>query len=266
MWFQHAKNLTLQIGDTNLDYVRFGAGKKTLIMLPGLSFQKVKGMALPLAWMYRIFAKSYTVYVLDKRTVIPEGYTIRDMAGDVALAMKQLHLENADVLGVSQGGMIAQYLAIDYPHLVRRLVLGVTTSKCNPVMEKIIKDWIHMVKAEAYGAVIADMFEKMYSATYLRKYRWLLPILKKAGRPEEPGRFISLARACLTCNAYPELYKISCPVFVIGGTKDSVVTGQASWEIADTLGCEIYMYDNLGHAAYEEAADYNMRILKFLVG
>lgn len=44
MWFQHAKNLTLQIGDTNLDYVRFGAGKKTLIMLPGLNFQKVKGL------------------------------------------------------------------------------------------------------------------------------------------------------------------------------------------------------------------------------
>ena len=52
---------------------------------------------------------------------------------------------------------------------------------------------------------------------------------------------------------------------MIGGVEDSVVTGQASWEIADTLGCEIYMYDNLGHVTYEEAADYNMRILKFLV-
>lgn len=66
-------------------------------------------------------------------------------------------------------------------------------------------------------------------------------------------------------NAYPELYKISCPVFVIGGVEDSVVMGQASWEIADTLGCEIYMYDNLGHVTYEKAADYNIRILKFLV-
>lgn len=34
----------------------------------------------------------------------------------------------AEVMGVSQGGMIAQYLAIDYPELVEKLVL-VTSSK-----------------------------------------------------------------------------------------------------------------------------------------
>lgn len=264
MWFQGIRKLTLTIDNTSLDCIRFGTGKKVLVLLPGLSFQNVKNAALPLAYMYRIFAKEYTVYVFDKKAVIPQRYTIRDMADDVACAMEKLYLYTADVFGVSQGGMIAQYLAIDYPHLVHRLVLGVTASRCNKVMEEAIDDWIRMAKEGAYGVFVKDMFERMYSDAHIRKYRWLFPVLTRVGRPKDFGRFIALAGTCLTCNSYPKLHKINCPVFVIGGEKDHVVTGQASLEIARILGCEIYMYDNLGHAAYDEAADYNERILRFL--
>ena len=35
-------------------------------------------------------------------------------------------------------------------------------------------------------------------------------------------------------------------------------------EIAKKLGCQIYMYENLGHAAYEEANDFNQRVYAFL--
>lgn len=264
MWFQHIKNLTLKIDNTYMDCARFGNGKKTLILLPGLSFQGVRGAALMLAWMYRIFTKEYTIYVFDKKAVIPEGCTIRDMADDAARAIERLHLDSTDVFGVSQGGMIAQYLAIDHPHLVHKLVLGVTTSRCNEVVEKVITDWIEMASAEDYRAIVTDMFVKMYSDAYIRKYRWMFPVLTRIVRLKDLDRFTTLARTCLTCQSYPELYKISCPVFVIGGRKDDIVTGQASQEIADALGCEIYMYDDLGHAAYEEAPDYNERILRFL--
>ena len=58
--------------------------------------------------------------------------------------------------------------------------------------------------------------------------------------------------------------KIKCPVFVIGGRQDKVVGGAASEEIADKLGCPIYMYEELGHAAYEEAKDFNKRVYDFL--
>ena len=39
---------------------------------------------------------------------------------------------------------------------------------------------------------------------------------------------------------------------------------EASMEIADKLSCEIFMYDDLGHAAYEEAKDFNQRVFDFL--
>lgn len=265
MRIKHIRRVTLEKDGTDLDCVAFGRGDNALILIPGLSFQRVKNAAAPLAYLYRIFAKKYTIYVVDKKATVPDGYTVREMAGDVAFVMERLRLRTADVFGVSQGGMIAQYLAIDHPQLVHRLVLGVTASRKNAVMEEAVNGWIKMAERREYEAFVRDMFEKMYSEAYLKKYRRLLPILTKIGRPKDFSRFIALAKACLTCDSYPELHKITCPAFVIGGRQDRVVTGAASEEIAAALGCKIYMYDTLGHAAYEEAPDYNQRIYQFLI-
>lgn len=259
------KKITLNIDDTNLDGVCFGSGEKTLILLPGLSFQKVKKAGYLLVNMYRIFAKEYTVYVFDKKEVVPDGYTIKNMAVDIASAMEQFQIKSADIFGVSQGGMIAQYLAIDHPQLVDKVVLAVTASRPNETMMRVIDDWIRMAQQKEYRTLVIDMFEKMYSQAYLQKYSWLFPLISRIGRPKDFNRFIALAKSCLTCNCYEELDKIKCPVFVIGGKQDAVVTGKASEEIAEKLGCEIYMYENLGHAAYDEASDFNKRIYRFLV-
>ncbi len=48
------------------------------------------------------------------------------MAADIAEAMNALSIESAFVLGVSQSGMIAQHLSLDFPEKVKILVLAVT--------------------------------------------------------------------------------------------------------------------------------------------
>ena len=111
--------------------------------------------------------------------------------------------------------------------------------------------------------LITDMAYKMYSDEYVKRYRPFLPFLTIVQKPKDVQRFLVLAKACLTCNAYEELHKIKCPVFVIGGREDKVVSGMASKEIVEKLNCKLYMYDALGHAAYEEAKDFNQRVYEF---
>ena len=110
---------------------------------------------------------------------------------------------------------------------------------------------------------IEDMLLKMYSPGYIRRYRILIPVMIKMSKTADLKRFVILAKACLTCDTYEELHKIICPVLILGGKQDKVVTGETSEEIAERLQCEIYMYDELGHAAYEEAKDFNERIYNF---
>jgi len=261
--FYNVKEDKLKISNTEIDYITFGTGKKVLIMIQGLNTGGIKGAGLSLAFMYRIFAKDYTVYLFERRPNIWEGITVRDFAKDIASAMEELQIENADIFGVSQGGMIGQYLAIDRPDLVHKLVLAVTLSKNNDIVKSVINGWISMTEQGDIKGLVTDMAYKMYSEEYLKRYKPLLPLLTILQKPKDVKRFIILAKSCLTCNIYEELNKIKCPVFVIGGKRDKVVGEKASEEIADRLKCEMYLYENLGHAAYEEAKDFNKRVLEF---
>ena len=262
--FYNAKELTLKLQDMEMDYITFGSGTKSLIIIQGLSTRSIKGMAIPLAFMYQIFAKDYKVYLFDRRKVVEEGITVRDFAADIAKAMDVLGIINADVFGVSQGGMIAQYLAIDRPELVHKLVLAVTISRNNDMVKAVVANWIDLTEKGEFKALVADMAVKMYSEAYIKRYQLFMPLLVVFQKPKDEKRFITLAKACLTCNTYEELDKIQCPVLVMGGKEDKIVTGKASEEMAEKLGCQIYMYEKMGHAIYEEAKDFNQKVYDFL--
>ena len=259
----HAKEDVLKLGENEIRYISFGNGERPLVMIQGLNTHSIKGMALPLAFAYRLFAKDYRVYLFDRPSKLFESITVRDLAASSAAAMDALGLKNADVLGVSQGGMLAEYLAIDRPDLVRKMVLAVTLSKNNPIVECAIQKWTNLAIAKDFKTMVVDMAERMYSSKYVRRYKLLMPLLVALQKPRDISRFLTLAKACLTCNAYDELEKIACPTLVIGAGEDRVVGAEASHEIAEKLGCEIFMYEKLGHAAYEEAKDFNRRVLDF---
>ena len=264
--FYHAKNGSVCVGNSEMEYISFGRGNKNLIMLPGLSdgLFTVKGKAIVFSIMYRVYAKEFTVYVFSRKNNLKEGYSTREMAKDYAEVMDNLGILKAYVLGISQGGMIAQYMAIDYPDLVDKLVLAVTSPGPNEILEKVVAAWIEMAKQENYKDLMIDTAEKSYSESYLKKYRWLYPLLGKIGKPKSFERFIIQAVSCIKHNAYAELDKIICPTLVIGGDCDKIVGTISASAIADRInGSEIFIYRGLGHAAYEEAKDFNKRVSDF---
>ena len=254
---------TMQIPGGQVDYICFGRGEKPLVMLQGLNTRGIRGAGLGLAWMYRCFARDYRVWLFERRANLSENVTVRELAADTAAAMDAVGLRNAHVLGVSQGGMIAQYLAFDRPELVDKLVLAVTASHTNETIADSIHTWISLTEAEDWNGLVADMTERMYSQAYAKRYKPLMPLLALVQKPKDVKRFLTLARACLTCDTADMLDQIHCPVLVIGGGKDLVVGKDASEELARKLSCQLYLYENLGHAAYEEAPDFNDRVLSF---
>ncbi len=263
----NAKNGTLNIGETTMDYIRFGTGRRNLIILPGLGdgLQTVKGTALPMALMYRCFARDFTVYAFSRRNHLPEGFSTRDMAADLAVAMDELGIEKADFLGVSMGGMIAQYLAIDHPEKVGKLILTVTSSGPNPILAESIDEWVNCAQRGDHVAFMASNLRRIYSEDYCRKNGWMAPLVGRLTKPKSYERFYIQAGACLTHNAQGELHRIKAPTFVIGGEKDKALGGDASREIAAEIpGAQLYMYENWGHGLYEEAKDFNQRVLDFL--
>ena len=262
-----AKNGTVMIDDTDMDYITFGKGKRIFVIIPGLGdgLRTVKGTAIAFAWAYRKLCSDFKVYVFSRKNKLPEGYTTRDMARDLVTVMKKLGIYQVDVMGISQGGMIAQYVAIDYPEMVRNLILTVTLSRQNHQEQLVARRWIKMAKADNYKGIITETAELSYSEKYLKKYRLLYPVLGILGKPKDFRRFVIQAESCLQHDAFDELKKIQSPTLVIGGECDHIVGGDASRELAATIrNSELYMYPSLSHGLYDEAKDFQTRIIAFL--
>lgn len=263
----HAKNGVVTVSGGEMDYIRFGAGERILIMLPGLGdgLQTVKGTALPMAVMYREFAEDFTVYAFSRVNELREGYTTRQMARDLAEAMEQLGIGKADIFGVSMGGMIAQHLAIDYPEKVNKLILTVTAARPNPILTESIEEWVTLAEKGDHGAFMDSNLRRIYSESYYRKNKWMIPAVGKLTKPKSYDRFFIQAKACLTHDAFERLGEIKVPTLVVGGEKDLALGGEPSGEIASAISdAKLHIYEQWGHGLYEEATDFNGMILDFL--
>ena len=249
------------------EYIRFGTGSRNLIMLPGLGdgLRTMKGMALPMALYYHRLAKEYTVYMFSRTRKLTEGHTTRDMARDLAEAMEELGIGTAYVIGVSMGGMIAQHLAADYPEKVRKLVLVVTAARENPVLLESLDEWVACARRDDHRALMDSNLRRIYSEDYYRKNKWMVPLTGKLTKPKSYERFLILAEACRTHNAFDRLSGITVPTLVIGGEKDNSLGGDASREIAGQIpDGELKMYPQWGHGLYEEAKDFLPVVMEFL--
>lgn len=263
---RQAENCILNLPTGTVDYIRFGSGQKPLIMIPGVGdgLKTVKGMVIPFAFLYRSLAKDFTVYVFSRRRVLSQGMTTRDMAEDLNSAMDALGLSAASMVGVSQGGMIAQWLAIDHPDKVEKLVLTVTLSRPNATVQDVINRWLEMSDRDDYKGIMLDTAERSYSEKRLKQAMLEYRLLGSIGKPKSFDRFRIQAASCVTHDTYDLLNRIICPTLVIGGKEDKIVTGQASVEMAEkNPNFELYMYGGLGHGLYEEAPDFLKRVSDF---
>ena len=196
--------------------------------------------------------------------MLTPGMTTRDMAKDLNSAMDTLGLSEAFLVGVSQGGMIAQWLAIDHPDKVKKLVLAVTMSRPNATIQDVVARWLQLSDRDDYKSIMLDTAERSYSEKRLKLARVEYRLLGSIGRPKSLERFRIQAESCITHDTYDQLGHIICPTLVIGGKEDRIVTGQASLEMAEKIqNCELYMYDGLGHGLYEEAPDFLKRVSDF---
>ena len=260
------KNGSVTIDNTEMYYASFGRGAKKLVVLPGLSdgLATVKGKAFVLVFPYIRFLNNYTVYMFSRKNDMPEGYTIRQMAEDQAKAMKILGIEKANVLGVSQGGMISQYLAIDYPAMVEKLILAVTAPNANEVLTNVVSTWLDMVNDGDHTALMVDTAQKTYSEKYVEKNEKYFPVLARFTKPKSYNRFLKNANAILTFDAREEMKNIKCPTLIIAGDNDKIIGNEAAYLLEKGISnSEIFIYEGLGHGAYEEAKDFYNRVFEF---
>lgn len=254
-------------GSCSMRFFRFGTGKKTLVILPGLSIQSVMGAADAIAAAYQPIEEAYTIYVFDRRLDLPSPYTMRDMARDTAEAFRALGLKDVCLFGASQGGMIALVIAIEHPELVRKMVLGSTSARVQEEQYRVLEEWVRLAEKGDRESLYLAFGREIYPPAVFGQFRSALVEAAGTVTDEDLARFITLAEGTKGFDVVQELDKIRCPVLAIGDFEDEVLDSDATMEIAEKLDVRpdfrLYMYIGYGHAAFDTAPDYKERILRF---
>ncbi|MBR4727867.1 MAG: alpha/beta hydrolase [Clostridia bacterium] len=250
-----------------MDYLRFGRGRKPLVMLPGLSVQSVLSAAETIEKQYDVFCNDFTVYLFDRRSRLPAAYSVDDMADDTAAAMQRLGLSGACLFGASQGGMIALTIALNYPALVSRVALGSAACRMDAARSAVLNDWIRLAQERRCRELYLSFGEAVYPKAVFEKYRDAFSRMAASVTEQELDRFLTLARGTAGFDVKDRLPGISCPVLAIGDSDDRVLGADATPEIAAQLkahpDCETYLYHGFGHAVYDTVPDFARRLYAF---
>ena len=255
--------------DFEMGYCTFGFGSRTFVILPGLSVQSVIKAKEAVEASYAMMGSDFTTYLFDRKYEVSDGYSIYDMADDTAKAMKELGLSDVYLFGASQGGMIAMAIAIKYPELVKKLVLGSTSSHVKPEQRTVIDHWIKLAKEKDPKELYQNFGKEVYPPAVYEQYKDYFNDVAETVKEGELEKFAILAEAIKDFDVTNEIEKIKCPVLVIGVFDDEVLDSDASMEIAEKLDnrtdCALYMYNGYGHAAFDTAPDYRKRIYDFFM-
>lgn len=211
-----------------IPYLRFGAGPKTLLFLAGGPGNLVpRGFgASGFTRGMQTFCEEYTIYLVTRKSGLPEGYTTRDMSDDYAELIRQDFGGHVDlVMGVSYGGLIAQHFAADYPDLFGHLVIAVAAHKISDAAKRIDARYAELISQGKDRAAMAQRAEAVFPTGFLRPV--MSAVLWVFGKPllglvtDTFRRDVVVeAGAEMAHESIGSLKRIKVPVLIVGGGDD----------------------------------------------
>ena len=253
----------VDINGKKMGYMHFGTvGKPIVVMIPGLSIQSVLNSAAAVEKQYAALAESFDVYLFDRKEDVELGYSIEDMARDTIFAMQTLGIEKANIVGVSQGGMIAQKIALINPSIINSLVLCSTSPEVNPHDEGIT-NWIELAKAKEKEKLLDCFFQQVYTQEFYDSHKRAVRMFARMISDKDLERFVILATPILGFNVMNEFNNVKVPILVCGSKQDKVVPFWCIEDLIKLTNAETLILEDGSHALYDESPLFVPAIVEF---
>jgi len=209
------------------------------------------------------YAEKFTIYVVNRKPNLPQGYSMRGMSEDYATMIKAEFDGPVDIMGISTGGPIAQHFAADHPELVNQLVLASTGHRLLPrgaELQMRVADLVNRGKWRTAAVGLMSGVLGGFQGFFFKILAWLMG-KRFFGSPEFPSDGIVEIEAEDAHDFTDRLVEITVPTLVIGGTNDFFYDVKA---LADGIpNAKLILYENAGHDAIMKK-EFSQDVLAFL--
>jgi 3-oxoadipate enol-lactonase len=190
------------------------------------------------------------------RSPVPAGpYVLDDLGGDVLRLMDDLELERASYCGLSMGGMVGQWLAINAPQRIERVILLCTGSFLPPP-----DPWLQRaaaVRAADTTEVVADaVIERWFTEPFAAANPDTIARHRAMIAATDPVGYAACCEAIAAMDLRAGLASVRAPALVISGAQDPSIPPEHGRAIAHAIpGARFELLDPAAHVASVERAD-----------
>lgn len=183
----------------------------------------------------------------------PAIWTTRSMARDAIAVLDALGIGRAHVFGLSLGGMVASWLAIDAPERLLGLVLGSTVAHGLDVSARGARRTLSMARCLLRPSAVAAercLLRRILSPAFLAEHPDRVRLFEERLRAEPASRrgLLQLSAAASLHDARAGLDRIRGPVLLLYGQRDALLSRSSQDALARALPhAELATLADCGH-------------------
>jgi len=198
----------------------------------------------------------------------PSGAYTLDMLGEDALGLLDaLGIEKVYFVGLSMGGMIGQYLALNHADRVENLVLCDTAAILPEEAQPVWQERIEMAREKGLEALVDGTLERWFTPDFLGQNLPEVEPIRQQFLATPVDGYVGCSEAIRGLNYLGRLSEIKMPTLIMVGEEDPG-TPVAAAEVMEQriAGSALVVLPSAAHLSnVEQAEAFNRALISFLL-
>jgi 3-oxoadipate enol-lactonase len=260
---------TVTLADGDLHYQLDGPASAPVLVLSnslGTDLHMWDAQVPALSEHFRVLR--YDTRGHGRSLVTPGPYSIEQHGRDVLAMLDALDLQRVHFCGLSMGGLIGQWLGINAPQRLGRLVVCNTAAKIgnpdiwNPRIEAVLSDGAAGMRALREGT-ITRWFTPAFAASHPGEVDTVVSVLQNTS----PEGYAASCAAVRDADFREQIVGIKLPVLVVAGMADPVTTPDDGHFMLERIAGARMVTLEAAHLSSVEAVEvFSRSVLDFLHG
>jgi len=195
--------------------------------------------------------------------ISPEGYAIDTLGRDVLGLLDALNIPRAHFCGLSMGGAVGMWLAVNAPERIDRLVLADTAGKFGTAEKWNAR--IEAVRRGGLGAIADGVLEGWFTPRFRERAPEAVARLRQMLLAAPIEGYLASCAAVRDADLRNAIDRIACPTLVIVGTHDVPTPPAEARALAERIAGARCVELDAAHISNVEAAErFTAELVAFL--